>query len=44
MTVVDHYDVEADACLYVGDCANLLDSIPSESACLIVSSPPYNIR
>lgn len=36
----DHYN---DATLFAGDCRELLAQLPSESAQLVVTSPPYNI-
>jgi adenine-specific DNA-methyltransferase len=37
------YSPNNDATIYLGDCRDLLDSIPPNSARLIVTSPPYNI-
>ena len=34
---------EGGAYLYDGDCMDLLESMPSESVGLVISSPPYNI-
>lgn len=42
-SVAPAYSPENDVTLFRGDCAALLDSIPDESAQLIISSPPYNI-
>jgi len=38
-----HYSSDADLTLYHGDCLELLAEIPSGSADLVVTSPPYNI-
>lgn len=37
------YDPEADFSFFPGDCLDFLSTIPSGSARLIVTSPPYNI-
>lgn len=39
----EEYSADVDATLYKGDCRDLLRRIPSASAQLIVTSPPYNI-
>jgi adenine-specific DNA-methyltransferase len=39
----DAWDADADAILYQGGCETLLASMPSGSAQLIVTSPPYNM-
>lgn len=39
----DHFTPTADVVLYTGDCLELLEQIPANSAQLIVTSPPYNI-
>jgi len=39
----DHYGLQAFATLYAGDRLAMLSQIPSGSARLIVTSPPYNI-
>ncbi len=36
-------EFSAGAYLFDGDCINLLNSIPSDSVALVISSPPYNI-
>lgn len=41
--VKSSFDVGNTVTLYRGDCARLLESIPSETVDLIVTSPPYNI-
>lgn len=41
--VSEHYSEDAGVVLYHGDCLDLLSEIPSKSAQLIVTSPPYNI-
>jgi adenine-specific DNA-methyltransferase len=43
MNISTSYDPEAKAVAYRGDCMNLLRSIPSGAASLVVTSPPYNI-
>ncbi len=41
--ICDHFSPEADVVLYHGDCQQLLRTLPSNFARLIVTSPPYNI-
>ncbi|RNC80491.1 MAG: site-specific DNA-methyltransferase [Phycisphaera sp.] len=41
--ITKKYSNSADCTLYNGDCLNLLKSIPSGAARLVVTSPPYNI-
>ena len=43
ITLGDFYEERNDATLYHGDCLELLNGLPTESAQLIVTSPPYNI-
>ncbi len=43
MKIHDRYHPDAQVTLYPGDCRDLLAQIPSQSAQLIVTSPPYNI-
>lgn len=42
-SVAPAYSPENAVTLFRGDCTVLLDSIPDESAQLIITSPPYNI-
>ncbi len=37
------YRSTSDAVLFEGDCLKMLQSVPSEAARLVVTSPPYNI-
>ncbi len=37
------YDSDAHFSFHLGDCLDLLAAIPSKSARLVVTSPPYNI-
>ena len=41
--VSDTYHTDADVVLFNGDCSELLQSIPSDSVDLVITSPPYNI-
>ena len=41
--IAEEFNPEADVVLYPGDAAAFLDTIPSNSVALIVTSPPYNI-
>lgn len=43
LTLSDHWDDTNDVTLFTGDCRNMLEELPAESAQLIVTSPPYNI-
>ncbi|MEX0787079.1 MAG: site-specific DNA-methyltransferase [Dehalococcoidia bacterium] len=43
MNIADKYDGRAKVSLHQGDCLDLLAQIPSGSAQLVVTSPPYNI-
>ena len=42
-SICDRFDPDANLVLYPGDAADFLDTIPSNSVALIVTSPPYNI-
>lgn len=44
ITVSNHWDESNDVTLFNGDCRDLLAELPSASAQLIVTSPPYNQR
>lgn len=39
----EHFDPNAHAVIYPGDCLEFLSGVPSESVALVVTSPPYNI-
>ncbi|HLY31676.1 MAG TPA: site-specific DNA-methyltransferase, partial [Ktedonobacterales bacterium] len=41
--IADHFDPDASAVLYQGDCLDFLRTLPAGSQKLIVTSPPYNI-
>jgi len=41
--IPEEFNPEADVVLYPGDAEAFLDTIPSNSVALIVTSPPYNI-
>jgi adenine-specific DNA-methyltransferase len=41
--IASHFDADAPAVVYPGDCIELLSSIPTGKLSLIVTSPPYNI-
>lgn len=41
--VLDTFELENQATLYVGDCLELLSQIPSGAVQLVMTSPPYNI-
>lgn len=41
--IAEEFNPEADVVLYPGDAEAFLDTIPSNSVALIVTSPPYNI-
>lgn len=43
MKIAERYRGNAQVTLYLGDCRDLLAQMPSESAQLVVTSPPYNI-
>lgn len=43
MKIHPRYHPDAQVTLYHGDCRDLLAQLPSDSAQLIVTSPPYNI-
>ena len=43
LTLSNQWREENDVTLYQGDCRDLLRDVPSSSAQLIVTSPPYNI-
>ena len=43
LDISDCYRSKADIVLFEGDCAELLEDIPSESVDLVVTSPPYNL-
>lgn len=44
ITMSNHWDISNDVTLFSGDCRDLLAEIPTGSAQLIVTSPPYNQR
>jgi adenine-specific DNA-methyltransferase len=39
----NEYSAENKVTLFLGDCMNLLRSIPDSEAQLVITSPPYNI-
>ena len=41
--IAAHFDRDARAMLYAGDCLEFLRELPDKSVQLIVTSPPYNI-
>ncbi len=41
--VLKHYSADNVVTLFPGDCRNLLKAIPSSSAQLVLTSPPYNV-
>ena len=41
--VAELYQEDADVILYKGDCTELLETIPTDSVDLIITSPPYNL-
>lgn len=41
--IVTHFDLQAPAVVFEGDCRKLLSQIPDESVQLVVTSPPYNV-
>ena len=43
LRVASRFEASADAVIYPGRCEDLLDSIPSDSVRLVVTSPPYNL-
>lgn len=43
MRLAEKYLSDVDVVLYHGDCLELLNQIPPDSAQLVVTSPPYNI-
>jgi adenine-specific DNA-methyltransferase len=43
LRVASRYDPSADAVIFRGRCEDLLETIPSESVRLVVTSPPYNL-
>jgi adenine-specific DNA-methyltransferase len=43
MEIADHYNPQAQAVIFEGDCLDFLASIPAESIQLVVTSPPYNL-
>jgi len=43
MKIFPAYSPAASATAYQGDCMRLLQTLPDESASLVVTSPPYNI-
>lgn len=43
VTVSDAYDAQASVVLFEGDCSDLLETIPSRSVDLVITSPPYNL-
>lgn len=43
LIVRNHFDPEALAIIYSGDCLNFLSEIPDASVGLVITSPPYNI-
>lgn len=43
MNISTRYRADAEVVLFTGDCRDLLGSMPSGSAQLVITSPPYNI-
>jgi len=43
VVISGRWNARADVSLYLGDTLDLLRDIPSASAQLIITSPPYNI-
>lgn len=43
LKIAERFSADADVTLYHGDCRELLAQIPSNSAHLVITSPPYNI-
>jgi len=43
ISVASHFDANARAVVFNGDCLELLAEIPNDSVQLVVTSPPYNI-
>ncbi len=43
ITVSDAYNASSEVVLFEGDCSNLLETIPSSSVDLVITSPPYNL-
>ncbi len=41
--IADEFAVSESVVVYLGDCLDLLKTIPDESLQLVVTSPPYNI-
>lgn len=41
--ILDHFDLNADAVIFQGNCLDLLRSTPPNSVQLVVTSPPYNL-
>ncbi len=41
--ISSHYDQDANAVVFAGDCLALLNEIPDRSMQLVITSPPYNI-
>ncbi len=41
--IYDHFDVSAQIVLHCGDTLDFLNTIPNETAKLIITSPPYNL-
>src|SRR3972149_10952138 len=41
--ITEHFEPDAYAVLFHGDCLDLLAEIPDESVQLVVTSPPYNV-
>lgn len=42
-TITDKFQMESTASLFLGDCIDLLKTIPNESIQLVMTSPPYNL-
>lgn len=43
LRVKDVFDARCKAVVYLGDCLDLLQQIPSSSVQLVITSPPYNL-
>lgn len=43
LEIDDHFDINAQAVIFEGDCLDLLATMPDKSVQLVVTSPPYNL-
>ncbi len=41
--IATHYEQNASAVVYAGDCLKLMSGMPDETVQLVITSPPYNI-